>query len=76
MRVVTNKEAIEISREIAKQNGWPFKGRIGIWRSKYFWFFGRRLIRVKSNANFKGQNVFVTLRANTCEVLHKGFGNR
>ncbi len=76
MRVLTNKEVIEISREIAEQNGWPFEGRISIWRTWYFWFFGRRLIRVKSDADFKGQNVFITLHANTGEVLHKGFGGR
>ena len=73
---MTDDEVIRRSKEIAEENSWPFKGEVSIVRAKMYHFFGKRIIRVKSNKGYRGVNVFLTFCAETGEVLHKGFGKR
>ena len=73
---MTDEQVIEKAKKIAEENGWLFKGKVHIQRTRRMWFIGRKIIRVMSNKGYRGINVFVTFCAETGEVLHKGFGER
>lgn len=74
--MITREEAIEIARAHAETRGWPWRGAVKVTAERTFILFGRRTFRVTSNADMLGGNVFVTIAADTGEILHAGYGPR
>lgn len=71
-------EAIELARNIAKAEGWPWKEPIDAKLRRRGWFEGgpRRYWTVLSNADSRGSNVFVKIDDATREVSIRGFRRR
>jgi hypothetical protein len=70
---ITEFRAVEIAREVAQKNGWPWAQPIRVTPGKYqrvrSWW-------VWSNANCLGMNVSVLLHLDTGVVLAAGFARR
>jgi hypothetical protein len=73
---MTRDEAIAKARQIAREREWPWEEPIVVRVERRFVVFGRKQISVMSNANARGGNVFVTLEADTGDVVHAAYGPR
>jgi len=69
-------EAIEIAREVARREKWPWEEPILAVRERSFWFFGRSRWRVMSSADQRGGNINIRVDDATGAVLSKAFARR
>lgn len=66
---MTKEEAVEAAHEIAKQRSWPWVGPVRVHTKRDYLFFGRRCLEVWTNADCRGQNVYVMFEARSGEVI-------
>jgi hypothetical protein len=73
---LTRDEAIELARQVAKAEGWPWQEPIVASRSRAFVLFGPIRWHIMSNADSRGQNVNVQIDDATRRAIGKGFAPR
>ncbi|MCI0712828.1 MAG: hypothetical protein L0154_21915 [Chloroflexi bacterium] len=73
---MTEQEAIEIARKVAEAEGWYWTEPCETKLYRHWWLLGRLKWCVRSNADYWGANVVVTIDDATGKVLRKGFAPR
>ncbi len=78
---MTEEDAIRIAKEVARENGWTWRGEVNASLHRplrlFAWLFrSRPCWDVTSNVGMRGCNVRVSIDAESGEVIRKAFGPR
>jgi hypothetical protein len=71
--MISEQQAVERARSIARERGWTWREPVRVTRSRRFVLFGRERWSVRSNANMRGAIVFVVIDAHDGALLHAGY---
>lgn len=74
--MVNESEVLQVAKDAAAREGWPWAEPVVIRRHRAWLFFGQVRWHVMTNANYRGQNVNIHIDDRTATVTTKAFAPR